>query len=386
MVWLTIISLLVLMVMTYYNWSANKNIIFLSLYLALFTTYGLTHYWMTVDVEPRLAAIFFNHFTPLYLLVGPLLYFYVKGVLSDELVFKRTDFIHLIPGIIQLVAVAPYIFTVPFEAKVEMLQGLIENPTLATKIRFNWVFTNEQNALIRLGLLLGYILATARLLLKHLNQNNIPISIKLQRSVVLRWLIYLHLSTLTLISLYVFFLFSFAKENSFIDTQLATTIQTLLAVFLVINNLSLLLFPELLFGIPIFRRADSIKVVLDTPDNRASVRFKDEAYFQDLGNRFMSYMEAEKPYLSKSFNLGQAAQSLEVPQHHLTLCIREVYDDNFSGIRNTFRVKYAHSLLKSGSHSQKTIDAISDESGFSSRTSFYKAFDREFGMSPGDLR
>lgn len=386
MVWLTIISLLVLMVMTYYNWSANKNIIFLSLYLALFTTYGLTHYWMTVDVEPHLAAIVFNHFTPLYLLVGPLLYFYVKGVLSDDLVFKRTDFIHLIPGIIQLVAVAPYIFTVPFEAKVEMLNGLIENPSLATKIRFNWIFTNEQNALIRLGLLLGYILATARLLLKHLNQNNIPISIKLQRSVVLRWLIYLHVSTLTLISLYVFFLFSFAKDNSFIETQLATTIQTLLAVFLVINNLSLLLFPELLFGIPIFRRADSIEVVLDTPADRASVRFKDEAYFQDLGNRFMSYMEAEKPYLSKSFNLGQAAQNLEVPQHHLTLCIREVYDDNFSGVRNAFRVKHAYHLLKSSSHSQKTIDAISDESGFSSRTSFYKAFDREFGMSPGDLR
>ena len=386
MVWLTIISLLVLMVMTYYNWSANKNIIFLSLYLALFTTYGLTHYWMTIDVEPRLAAIFFNHFTPLYLLVGPLLYFYVKGVLSDELVFKRTDFIHLIPGIIQLVAVAPYIFRVPFEAKVEMLQGLVENPTLATKIRFNWMFNNEQNALIRLGLLLGYILATARLLLKHLNQNNIPISIKLQRSVVLRWLIYLHISTLTLISLYIFFLFSFAKDNSFIDTQLATTIQTLLAVFLVINNLSLLLFPELLFGIPILRRADSIDVVLDTPADRASIRFKDEAYFQDLGNRFMSYMEAEKPYLSKSFNLGQAAQNLEVPQHHLTLCIREVYDDNFSGVRNTFRVKHAYNLLKSGSHSLKTIDAISDESGFSSRTSFYKAFDREFGMSPGDLR
>lgn len=386
MVWLTIISLLVLMVMTYYNWSANKNIIFLSLYLALFTTYGLTHYWMTVDVQPTLAAIFFNHFTPFYLLVGPLLYFYVKGVLSDELIFKKTDLIHLIPAIIQLVAVAPYLFTVPFEAKAEILNGLVENPTLATKIRFNWIFTNEQNALIRLGLLLGYILATARLLFKHLKLNNIPISIKLQRSVVLRWLIYLHISTLILISLYVFFLFSFAKDNSFIDTQLATTIQTLLAVFLVINNLSLLLFPELLFGIPIFRRADSIEVVLDTPADRASVRFKDEAYFQDLGNRFMSYMESEKPYLSKAFNLGQAAQFLEVPQHHLTLCIREVYDDNFSGVRNTFRVKHAYNLLKSSSHSHKTIDAISDESGFSSRTSFYKAFDREFGMSPRDLR
>lgn len=386
MVWLTIISLLVLMVMTYYNWSANKNIIFLSLYLAFFTTYGLTHYWLTIDARPELAAIFFNHFTPFYLIVGPLLYFYVKGVLSDEFFLKKTDFIHLIPGIIQLVAVAPYTFTVPFEVKVEMLQGLVENPTLASQIRFNWMFTNEQNALIRLSLLLGYILAAARLLYKHLQKSNIPISIKLQRSVVLRWLIYLHISTLILISFYIFFLFSFSKNSRFIDTQLAATIETLLAVFIVINNLSLLLFPELLFGIPIFRRADSIEVVLDTPANRASVRFKDEAYFQDLGNRFMSYMEAEKPYLSKSFNLGQAAQSLEVPQHHLTLCIREVYDDNFSGIRNTFRVKYAYSLLKSSTHSQKTIDAISDESGFSSRTSFYKAFDREFGMSPGDLR
>lgn len=386
MVWLTIISLLVLMVMTYYNWSANKNIIFLSLYLAFFTTYGLTHYWLTIDARPELAAIFFNHFTPFYLIVGPLLYFYVKGVLSDEFFLKKTDFIHLIPGIIQLVAVAPYTFTVPFEVKVEMLQGLVENPTLASQIRFNWIFTNEQNALIRLSLLLGYILAAARLLYKHLQKSNIPISIKLQRSVVLRWLIYLHISTLILISFYIFFLFSFSKNSGFIDTQLAATIETLLAVFIVINNLSLLLFPELLFGIPIFRRADSIEVVLDTPANRASVRFKDEAYFQDLGNRFMSYMEAEKPYLSKSFNLGQAAQSLEVPQHHLTLCIREVYDDNFSGIRNTFRVKYAYSLLKSSTHSQKTIDAISDESGFSSRTSFYKAFDREFGMSPGDLR
>ncbi len=374
------------MVMTYYNWSANKNIIFLSLYLAFFTTYGLTHYWLTIDARPELAAIFFNHFTPFYLIVGPLLYFYVKGVLSDEFFLKKTDFIHLIPGIIQLVAVAPYTFTVPFEVKVEMLQGLVENPTLASQIRFNWIFTNEQNALIRLSLLLGYILAAARLLYKHLQKSNIPISIILQRSVVLRWLIYLHISTLILISFYIFFLFSFSKNSGFIDTQLAATIETLLAVFIVINNLSLLLFPELLFGIPIFRRADSIEVVLDTPDNRASVRFKDEAYFQDLGNRFMSYMEAEKPYLSKSFNLGQAAQSLEVPQHHLTLCIREVYDDNFSGIRNTFRVKYAYSLLKSSTHSQKTIDAISDESGFSSRTSFYKAFDREFGMSPGDLR
>jgi len=38
------------------------------------------------------------------------------------------------------------------------------------------------------------------------------------------------------------------------------------------------------------------------------------------------------------------------------------------------------------SNASKTIDAIADETGFSSRTSFYKAFDRITGISPNEYR
>jgi len=68
------------------------------------------------------------------------------------------------------------------------------------------------------------------------------------------------------------------------------------------------------------------------------------------------------------------------------LCIREIFDDNFSGFRNSYRIRDAQSILKDPSNATKTIDAIADETGFSSRTSFYKAFDRITGISPNEYR
>jgi len=161
-----------------------------------------------------------------------------------------------------------------------------------------------------------------------------------------------------------------------------------------VNNLSLLLFPELLFGIIRTRSLRSLNVIAsdfslslegnETQEN--GLPFKNHEYFLELGNRLKDYMEEERPYLSKSFNLSDAARSLNVPQHHLTLCIREIFDNNFSGFRNSYRIKHAQSILKDPSNATKTIDAIADETGFSSRTSFYKAFDRITGISPNEYR
>lgn len=386
MVWLTLVSLLVLAVMTYHNWTTNKNTIYLSSFLLLFTLYALTHYWMVVDIQPTYAAILFNHLTPLYLLAGPLLYFYVRGVLKDEFSLNYTDGFHLIPAGIQLIAITPYLFTVSFENKAELVQALSDDPTLLGSTEFNWIFSTAQNSIIRLGLFLGYLVVSARLLILHLLRSKPSLGITLQRSVVLRWLLYLHFSITLIIGLYLHFLYRFGQDASYLSESSTITLQTVIAMIIVLNNLSLLLFPELLFGIP---RIPSInmKAVSKTQNSAPTgLRFKDQAYFVDLGKRFKSYMKEQRPYLAKDFSLGDAALALNVPQHHLTLCIREIFDDNFTGIRNTYRVKYAHKILTDPQFSHKTIDAISDEAGFTSRTSFYKAFDRQFGISPSELR
>jgi AraC-like DNA-binding protein len=394
MVWLTLVSLLVLVVMVYYNWSSNRNVIFLGLLLSFISIYALAHYWLVIDFNATLSAILFNHFTPAYLLVGPLLYFYVRGVLADDFIWKNTDWFHIAPALIQLIAISPYLFTVSFSEKITLVQELTQNSDEVLSMRFNMFFSTLQNSLFRFLSVIIYWVISFRLILQFLFKSRSSISYNLQRSVVIRWLLYLHISFLILNTLYAVFLYRFDAELDFLNTQASYTLQTAIAFFIIVNNLSLLLFPELLFGIIRTRSLKSLNVItsdlslsLDENETQENVLpFKNHDYFLELGNRLKDYMEEGRPYLSKSFNLSEASRSLNVPQHHLTLCIREIFDDNFSGFRNSYRIRDAQSILKDPSNATKTIDAIADETGFSSRTSFYKAFDRITGISPNEFR
>jgi len=394
MVWLTLVSLLVLVVMVYYNWSSNRNVIFLGLLLSFISIYALAHYWLAIDFNATLSAIIFNHFTPLYLLVGPMLYFYVRGVLADDFVWKNTDWFHFAPALIQLIAISPYLLTVPFSEKMTLVNELTQNSDEVVSMRFNMFFSTLQNSLYRFLSVIVYWVISFRLILKFLFNSRSSITYNLQRSVVMRWLLYLHISFLILTLLYAVFLYRFGADSAFLNSQASYTLQTAIAFFIIVNNLSLLLFPELLFGIIRTRSLRSLQVVAqdlsltmedkETEDN--SLPFKNHDYFLELGNRLKDYMEEGRPYLSKNFNLSEASRFLNVPQHHLTLCIREIFDDNFSGFRNSYRIRHAQSILKDPSNAIKTIDAIADETGFSSRTSFYKAFDRITGISPNEYR
>ena len=394
MVWLTLVSLLVLVVMVYYNWSSNRNVIFLGLLLSFISIYALAHYWLAIDFNATLSAIIFNHFTPLYLLVGPMLYFYVRGVLADDFVWKNTDWFHFAPALIQLIAISPYLLTVPFSEKMTLVNELTQNSDEVVSMRFNMFFSTLQNSLYRFLSVIVYWVFSFRLILKFLFNSRSSITYNLQRSVVMRWLLYLHISFLILTLLYAVFLYRFGADSAFLNSQASYTLQTAIAFFIIVNNLSLLLFPELLFGIIRTRSLRSLQVVAqdlsltmedkETEDN--SLPFKNHDYFLELGSRLKDYMEEGRPYLSKNFNLSEASRFLNVPQHHLTLCIREIFDDNFSGFRNSYRIRHAQSILKDPSNANKTIDAIADETGFSSRTSFYKAFDRITGISPNEYR
>jgi len=394
MVWLTLVSLLVLIVMVYYNWSSNRNVVFLGSLLSFISIYALAHYWLVIDFNATLSAILFNHFTPVYLLVGPMLYFYVRGVLADDFVWKNSDWFHFAPALIQLLAISPYLFTISFSEKMTLVHELTQSTDEVVSMRFNMFFSTLQNSLFRFLSVIIYWGISLRLIIQFLFKSRSSITYNLQRSVVMRWLLYLHISFFILTTLYAIFLYRFGADSAFLNSQTSYTLQTAIAFFIIVNNLSLLLFPELLFGIIRTRSLRPLNVVAsdlsltleenETQDN--SLPFKNHDYFLELGNRLKDYMEEIRPYLSKSFNLSEAARFLNVPQHHLTLCIREIFDDNFSGFRNSYRIRHAQSILKDPSNANKTIDAIADETGFSSRTSFYKAFDRITGISPNEYR
>jgi len=58
MPFLVLLSLFVLLSMTVFNWSKNKNIIFITLLLTSINLWAILHYWLVIDFNASMAAIF----------------------------------------------------------------------------------------------------------------------------------------------------------------------------------------------------------------------------------------------------------------------------------------------------------------------------------------
>ena len=96
----------------------SKSNYFFVVFLLSINLYYLSHLFWVVFQDIPLSLIFVNHFTPVYFLTGPVLYFYVKSILEGGYRFKKEHLLHLIPFLIQLIAISGYVFS-PLEQKTE---------------------------------------------------------------------------------------------------------------------------------------------------------------------------------------------------------------------------------------------------------------------------
>lgn len=103
-------------------------------------------------------------------------------------------------------------------------------------------------------------------------------------------------------------------------------------------------------------------------------------------NRFKEYMETEKPYRNPDLRLPDLARDLSTTPQVLSQIINERLHTNFSDFINKYRVDEIRIKLQDESSDRYTLLAIARESGFSSKTSFYRAFKKYAGMSASEYR
>ena len=119
LLYISLLTIILSVLLIGYNWGINRNTIYLGAFFSILATYGLTHYFTIYTYSPFWLAIFFSNFSPLWFLVGPLLLFYYRGTLTDNSRLKKSDIIHFVPFIIQLVGTFPYLIS-PFSHKIEI--------------------------------------------------------------------------------------------------------------------------------------------------------------------------------------------------------------------------------------------------------------------------
>lgn len=382
--YLVIFSFFVLIFMTYFNWSRNKNIAFLAILLTGTNLWATLHYWLVNDFNEQLVAIFFNHFTPIYLLIGPSLYFYLRGVIKDDFIWKKTDLIHLIPATVQLILILPYTFGYSYDEKVYLIADIQNNPSDYLTTYFNLFFNAVQTEAIRIGSFSIYLIFSFSVLIKYIVRSAGSTIINIQRHIILRWLIYLHVSLFLILGLYIYLL-----NQSYIDVNFAIKpesykVQNSLAFLISINNLSLFLIPEILFGLIIPKKpSNSVNLGSDLEDkDRQKPPLKDIEYLTELSDRIDQIMFQEQPFLKSDFKLTHLAGALNVPEHHLASCLRNIKETTFTDLKNLYRINAFKDRIDNDALKNLTIDALSLECGFQSKSGFYSVFKKHEGMTP----
>ena len=379
-VFISITVLLFTGILFFNNWKQNRSVAFLAIYLLSYSIFPVSFYYTYIAKDTFWLAIFLNNFTPLYLLGGPCLYFYVKGTIEDKLSFKWLDILHLIPAMVYFIGTAPYLFS-SFEYKLQTATAIIENIESIKTIRLNWILPFKLNFLFRPIIVCGYIIAAYRIL--YVKAKSLPVPSR-QFKLIARWIMILLTTSLVLMILYL------AVSSLFNERNIKNTLQDLDNLHFVtvgivmIVPVSMLLFPQILYGLP-NREQENSSLENNPSKNLTEPIQRNNEAFKKLSETILNYFDKEKPFLEQNFNLTDLASALKVPQHHISYCFSDFIEMSFTRLRAKKRVDYAKELMLRTNTKEISLDQIAERSGFSSRSSFFSSFKDFTGMTPSEF-
>lgn len=382
---LSIFTLILTCILTIYNYRINQNIIYLSSLLALLSLSGFLHYFVLINDSETGVALFYTHFMPLLYLQGPMIYFYVSGTIKDEFSFNWKKAIHFIPFFIAFISVFKYYF-VPWDDKIEIAKTIIASPEVLLTINKLNIGNHFINLPARTISLLLYSLATMLLLIRYtLKNRNEPIL----NSKIIKWLFFITIIVFFCALSYMILIVEFVYFDIRTREQISNEIYNYTAaISYSLIPIVMLIFPEVLYGIPIVNRKKIALFDVNTSSNKSEIlnekggiKMEDPA-MNDLAKLIQDYLKNEKPFIDPKFSLDDLAKQLDVPKHHLYYCLNSILNIKFTTLRTQMRVEYAKELLLNGSLELVSMEGIWTKTGFSSRTNFFVTFKEVTGYTP----
>ena len=142
------------------------------------------------------------------------------------------------------------------------------------------------------------------------------------------------------------------------------------------QNILLFLFPKILF--------DSISYPdVSLAKNRAAQIKKEKSLEinQTITAQIENYM-LTSPYIEPGFNLSKMALDLQLSERVLSNYFNTELAISFSEWKNNNRIDYACKMIAEGKADKLTVEGISQNVGFSSRSKFIDAFKERKGTVP----
>jgi AraC-like DNA-binding protein len=118
-------------------------------------------------------------------------------------------------------------------------------------------------------------------------------------------------------------------------------------------------------------------------DRLNRIKFSEEEILKKR-NILINLLEKDKLYTNNSISVSSLAKHLNWPINDVSFIINETLLTNFNDLINTHRIKAFKILINNPSNKKYSILGLAKEVGFNSKTSFYRAFKKETGITPSE--
>lgn len=126
---------------------------------------------------------------------------------------------------------------------------------------------------------------------------------------------------------------------------------------------------------------DNLKMVTSDKNTAGLSEGKIEEYYSMI----ISYIEENKPYLDPHITKAKFAERLGIPQHHLSIVIKNRFNKTFNTFINTYRLSLVLERISKQEYKNYTLLFLAYECGFNSKSTFNRFFKSQIGMTPSQF-
>lgn len=342
----------------------NKRLLGLSLLsYALFCFYMAIMYSHLIFAWPHL----FRSVSPVMYLVAPASYLYIRSTIKGEVSFKKADLIHFFPFLFLSIELMPF-YLKSTSYKLQDIGYYMAHKAEIIYLREGFLEPHI-HFILRTVLAFVYVYLQWKVIADFLSTASYKR--KLKYEVLVNWLkLYSLLTTVT---------FSLILLTSILGLYFNTLqdfINVAVSLQLLAISVILVLKPKVLYN------SDDEFLLMPAENTKLSDKTGKQKRINTVVDAIDNLLQNQQHYLTKGYSLALMAEDLDIPTHILSATINTEFHLSFRDLINKYRIEYIINTISGQKIANYTFEGIALEAGFSSRTTFYRAFIKVTGETP----
>ena len=332
------------------------------------------------DTQPYRDFLFYFPFQHLFF-IGPIIFFYTQSLLNPSFRISKSDFYHLIPGIL-------YVFYI-------LMMWLYDQIILGEYYFYkdgvdkdfdNWYQkTGLVSMIVYFVLSIRYYNAYKKLMFQVVSYAD---------TVLFKWVktyLYAFLIMLLLPVAFDITAYFYPQLSSYKGSWWFFLCFSIIMYYIAITGYSNAVHAKISFRLSVFE-SQPILLLSQTQMGKAEEATIDITHdvFEENDSpeiaawklKIDALIQAEKLYQNPELSLSEVSKKLQTNASVISKAINQGYQMNFNDFINNYRVEAVKTMFVGNVHHTQTLLGIAYDAGFNSKATFNRAFKKSTGLSP----